>query len=260
MKALSYLLTHVCFLLLFAACGASSNGDDSAPPAKISNEDAFEKRIATIDNNPDWNLLRSLAYNDNDGNTVEAYAYLNEKNEAVRFEEKYNDVKTGNFGTNTYYVENGKKFATREIYYDKSRKNKPFVERVSYYNKKAKVIFSKERFSSSEEGLNQVKFSPASPKDCSEKRVMKVMNQQGEYQTTFQGFVEGNGMVYALIGGPGKNDPVSSLSIQHEYGDIAKLLADERGNIGRKLKIQHDVAQSADGLQFQVLVALEFID
>jgi hypothetical protein len=260
MKALFYVPALFFSLMFLSACSSSENGEDSSKPAKISNEEVFEKRIADIDNNPDLSMLRSLAYNDNDGNTVEAYAYLNAKSEAVRFEEKYNDAKSGNFGTNTFYVENGKKFATREIYFDSKRKEQAFVERVSYYNQKAKVVFSKVRYAKTEEGLNKSSFNPSTPIDCSEKRVMKVMNQEGEYQTTFQGFVRSNGMVYALVGGPGKTDPVSSVSIQHEYGDISKLLADEVGHIGRKLKVQHDVARSADGLQFQVLIALEIID
>ena len=135
-----------------------------------------------------------------------------------------------------------------------------YFDKPNTYNQKAKVVFSKERYAKTEEGLNKSAFNPSTPIDCSEKRVMKVMNQEGEYQTTFQGFVRSNGMVYALVGGPGKTDPVSSVSIQHEYGDISKLLADEVGHIGRKLKVQHDVARSADGLQFQVLIALEIID
>jgi hypothetical protein len=186
MKALFYVPALFLSFVFLSACSSTGNGEDSSQPAKISNEGVFEKRIANIDNNPDLSMLRSLAYNDNEGNTVEAYAYLNAKSEAVRFEEIYNDAKSGNFGTNTYYVENGKKFATREIYFDKARKEQPFVERVSYYNKKAKVVFSKERYANTEEGLNKSEFNPSTPKDCSEKRVMRVMNQEGEYQTTFQ--------------------------------------------------------------------------
>jgi hypothetical protein len=259
MKRYKMLWATVLIALLMGACG-QSNKKTEEEPEEISNANEFEKRIAAIDNNPDLQVINSLSYNDNAGNTVEARAFLDKDQKEVRIEEDFSDAKTGNYGTNTFYVHNGKKFATREIYFDKQRKEKPMVERVSYYDDKAKVLYTKIRYAEGEEQLNNEGFKGVASYDCPEERVMRVINQEGEYRTTFQGFVQSNGMVYALVGGPGKDDPVSSLSVQHKYGDISKLLADERGNIGRLVRVQHETMMSPQGLRFQVLIALEFVE
>lgn len=74
--------------LLIGSCG-QSNKNAEKEPEEISNANEFEKRIAEIDNNPDLLVIKSLSYNDNAGNTVEARAFLNKDQEEVRIEEDF---------------------------------------------------------------------------------------------------------------------------------------------------------------------------
>lgn len=225
--------------------------------AKIENEDQFEQKMADIDNATDLKVINSLAYNNNAGSRTEAIAYLNQNDQEVKIEENFADVKTGNYGKYSFYVENGKKFATKEVYYDNELKSPSFVERISFYDENEKVIFSKERLAPFEDELEKAAFQIRSPKDCPIDRAMRVLNQEGEFTTTFQGFASAGNLTYLLVGENTKDGYASSLAVQYEEGDIKKLLKDERAFIGTPLEVQHEVMVDERGLKFQVLLAVK---
>jgi hypothetical protein len=233
------------------------NSTQTENAAKIENEDQFEQKMADIDNATDLKLINSLAYNNNEGSRIDAIAYLDKNDQEVKIEENFADVKTGNYGKYAYYVENGKKFATKEVYYDNQLSTPSFVERVSFYDEKGKVMFTKERLASFEDELEKAAFQIRTPKDCSIDRAMRVLNQEGEFTTTFQGFASAGNLTYLLVGEDTKDGYASSLAVQYEEGDIKTLLKSERAYIGTPLEVQHEVMVDERGLKFQVLLAVE---
>ena len=100
---------------VFSACQSNKEEGQKEKVEKgqtIDNETEFENRIAAIENNPELIPVRSLSYNNNAGSTAEAIGYLDKDQKEVKIEEKFSYAETGNYGTNTFYVENGTQFAS----------------------------------------------------------------------------------------------------------------------------------------------------
>ncbi|MEN9442719.1 MAG: hypothetical protein RLZ33_2796 [Bacteroidota bacterium] len=249
----------VILLGVFSACQSNKEEGQKEKVEKvqtIDNETEFENRIAAIENNPELIPVRSLSYNNNAGSTAEAIGYLDKDQKEVKIEEKFSYAETGNYGTNTFYVENGTQFASKEVYYDNTGAKPLFIERISFYEK-GKVIFTKERKADVEEDLINTTFQVIPAKALSVDRAMQIINQQGPFETTFQGFAEGGGMKYLLVGENSAEGYASSLAIQYQEGDIVKLMKNEKKMIGTPLIVNHEVMTDNTGLTFQVLITVK---
>jgi hypothetical protein len=234
----------VILLGVFSACQPTKEDGDKEKAEKvqkIDNETEFENRIAAIENNPELTPVRS---------------YLDKDQKEVKIEEKFSYAETGNYGTNTFYVENGTQFASKEVYYDNTGSKPFFIERISFYEK-GKVIFTKERKAEVEEDLINTTFQVVPAKALSVDRAMQIINQQGPFETTFQGFAEGGGMKYLLVGENSAEGYASSLAIQYQEGDIVKLMKNEKKMIGTPLDVTHEVMTDNTGLTFQVLITVK---
>lgn len=253
----------IALLAFVTFSGCQSSGDASAKTEKkaqgkpLSNEDEFDQKIAAIENNTELTIIRSLAYNDSKGSTEEAIGYLDKDQSEVKIEEVFSDAVTGNFGTYTFYVEKGKKFASKAVYFDNTLPIPKFIERLTFYNKSEKPIFTKVRMADYEEELTTVNYEITKPQDLSVQRVMQIFNQEGPFESTFQGFADGGGMNYLLVGENTKDGFASSLAIQYEVGDLRKLRANERELIGTPLEVEHDIIVDPTGLTFRVLLSVK---
>lgn len=248
------------FLLCAMAC-TSDNKDENNKENKASNlgkEDQLEEQMLAIENNPELVAVNSMAYNNNENSTTEAIAFFDKKENMVKVEEKFSDMKTGNLGSHFFYLNNAKKFATKEIYFNNQLKNPAFIERISFYDNNEKVIFTKERKAPLEEDLENMSFEITKLKDCKMDRAYDIMNQEGDFVTTFQGFVSDGNADYLLVG---KNTPdgyATSLAIQRSDEVIKKLSKNERGMIGTPLEVQYEVIIDERGLKFQALRSVQF--
>lgn len=251
----------VVFFIFLTACQTENKtGDGKSNGEKVQsveNEDEFENRIAEIENNTELLLINSLAYNNNAGSRIEVVAYLDKGENEVKIEESFTDVKSGNYGKFTYYIDKGKKFATKQVYFDNQLKTPSFVERITFYDKDEKPIFSKERIAPFEEELEKAAFEISVPKDCSIDKAMRVINQEGEFTTTFQGFASDGNLNYLLVGENTSDGYASSLAVQYKEGDITKLMNNEKAMIGKPLEVVHQVMVDERGLKFQVLLSVK---
>jgi hypothetical protein len=246
----------VLFFLLFSSCSGENKGSDNVHFKKPKNANDIETHMAEIENNPDWKVMNSLAYNNNEGSTEEVIAYLNASDEAVKLEERFSDVSTGNYGKRLFYVADQKTFASKEVYFDNTLKEPAFIERISFYGKNQQPVYTRERTAPTELELDNASFQQKNPVGISIERAMQVINQQGEFATTFQGFVQSGGLTYILVGENSQDGFASSLAIQYENEDIKKLKLNERGMIGTPLQIKHQTMVDEKGLKFQVLLDL----
>lgn len=250
------LFTILTLLVCITSCGDRQNKTETTHLKKPKNANDIEAQMATIENNPNWKVMNSLAYNNNAGSTEEVVAYLNERDEAVKLEERFSDVSTGNYGKRIFYVANQNTFATKEIYFDNELKIPTFIERITFYGKSQQPVYTTERRAATEAELENAAFKQKAPKGISIERAMEVINQQGEFTTTFQGFVQSGGLTYILVGENSKDGFASSLAVQYENEDIKKLRQNERGMIGTPLQISHQTMVDEKGLKFQILVNL----
>jgi hypothetical protein len=262
MRATFHFIAVLSLLTLFSACkGETENTDDVSMTGQeqeliFKGKEEIEAKIAAIDNDQNLLIVNSLMYAHSNGSTAEAVAYLNEKQEILKIEEKFNDSKTGNFGKKIFYFENGKRLATKEIYQDNQLKKPMFIERVSFYDKKDKVQYAQQREADFEENLEMATFQLAKATDCPKDRAMQILNQEGPFETTFQGLASNGDMDFIIVGENAKDGFTSSLAIQHNGGDIPKLLANEVAYIGRPLTVQFERVIDHRDFEFQALMAL----
>lgn len=254
----------ILFSLLFAACNSSSHknetSEESKTQPKFPNENQLEEKMAAIENNKDLLVVNSLNYNNNAGSTASAIAYLDAEKNTVKMDEVFSDVTNGNYGTHTFYIENGKKIVSKEVYFDNELKVPIFVERISFYNKNQKVIYTKERTAEYEEDLPKMQFQIAKLKECSLDRTMRILNQEKDFETTFQGFASDGSTKFLLVGENTPDGFASSLAVQRLDKEIEKLSNNEKAMIGKKLEIQYDVMVDEQGLTFQILQSLTILN
>lgn len=259
MKTKLFFLT-LTLLFFIVACQSDKEKDDQGVEnqtyKKFENEDKITKQMADIDSKSDLTQIHSLNYNNNAGSTVEATGYLDKAKKEVKIEYLFSDVATGNYGKNVFYIDNGKKFATQEVYFDNQIQKPSFVERISFYDKNEKVIFTKERVAEYEEELEDMPFQIAKLKDCSIKIAMDALNQTGQFVTTFQGVVTNGNLKYIIVGENTADGYASSIAIQFEDTSIKKLIDNEENMIGTPLEVEFAEMVDESGLSFQVLLAL----
>jgi len=252
-----FLLAAVALTIILTAC-KTDNPLESEPIQVERIEDNVQmERITAIDNDKQLTEIHSLDYNTNSGSRIEVIAYLNNAEQEVKIEEHFYDVKSGDYGTYIYYIENGRRFASREVYYDNQLKTPSFVERISHYDSNGKVQSTKERFATYENDLEDVPFSVGKPKDLPIDRAMRVLNQEQEFETTFQGFASDGTLNYLLVGENTPDGYASSLAVQYNQGPILQLMQNEKAMIGRKLTVKHDIVEGQQGMKFQILLSVE---
>ncbi len=253
------------FFFLFSLCACmfacTPESDDltGAEPKKLyKDEQLFEDKMLAIENDTSLNVLKSLAYNNNDGSTEEASAYLDEVQNEVKIEEYFSNHVNGNYGKRIFFIEKGRKFASKEIYFDNQLKTPSFVERVSYYDKKGNVLFTKERKSFYEEDLDEHNFQIAKKYNCPIDNAMNMLNQEGDFLSTFQGFVKNKDMLYLLVGENTPNGYTAALVVQYVDNVIQQLQKNEKEYIGVPLDIQYEVGTDINNMTYRVLIRASF--
>jgi hypothetical protein len=257
-------LLFIALIMSLMACNSDSSESTedqivSTKKAATSNNDLENKR-ALIDAHEDkYSIANSLSFRHNDGSLEEAFAFLDDNNQIKKIEERYTNGKTGNSGKRIYYLENGKKFLTIERFSDNKNAKGAYRERISYYDKNAQVISTKERLAQFEEELLKVEFADVAKYDCSMERADEVLNNKGVFATTFQGFVNGGNLTYLLVGGPGETGYASALAIQYEDKQIQKLKNNEVAFINTPLSVQFEKMLDERDLEFQVLLSMKIL-
>ncbi len=252
------------FVLVLFSCGDadkdSKNGTEATQTvAKISDEDNFTQKMSQIDANQQLQVINGLAYgNHENGISIEAIGYLDTNNNEVKIEEIVSDSKTGNSERTYFYIEGGKKFATKQIIYDNARKPSMFTERISFYDKNQKVIYTKEREAEYEEFLEQAIFKPASLIDCNIDRAMRALNQEAEFELTFQGFIETKNVDYIIVGSNTKDGYTSSLAVVMPNILTQELKSNQVKYIGRSLEVQFQKTMEGN-VSYQALIDIRLI-
>lgn len=249
-------------VFLVASCVSSETPVDSesetvSEDLVYEGQEEIDAKIADRDDFAKWDPLNSLIYTHMDGSTRDASAFLNKKEEIVKLLFRFSETQTGIYGERVFYVENGKKFASRETYYDNTIKTPVFVERFTVYDKNEKPIFTKERTAEYEMDLENAVFKMAKAKDCSIAEALQVLREEGPFETTFQGFASNGEMEFVIVGENKEIGYTSSIAVQHREGDIAKLMQNERKFVGVPLKVLFERIVDERGFEFQALLGLK---
>lgn len=248
--------------LLITSCGESTqenndNADKNAEYVPNKDEIAFEEKMRAIDQNETFAKATSLFYSRADGASVDVEMFLDSTNTAVKIVEKYTESATQSICSNTFYLVEGKKFATRELFEYSKGDSSSFSERITYYDKKEKPVATKIRTATYEDGLEFESFQLTEKKNCSMDRAISVLNQTDNYATRFRGFVKEDPYLYIIVGENDKNGYSSSLVVQMMTSTIKQLQENELAMIGKPLKINFETLDDEQGFVYQILMEAE---
>jgi len=254
------------FCALLVSCNSKKEDSNEMEEVLAPNESSaayrleseIEKNIAETDLNDKLEIMNSLYFTKEDESTIEVVAFLGKNQEIAKLEEKYNDVAENRNGTNLFYIKKGKKYASKERFEDRTTKKIMFVERVTFYDKNEKAITSKIRKAEFEEDIDAVPFTFIKAYDCSSKRAMEVINQEGAFQPFFQGIIINGRDKFITIGESKEDGYISALMIQYYNSTTDTMLKNQMKCLGRKLDIDYQKITDDTGFEFQLLLRVNF--
>ena len=248
-------------LLSYSCSDANKTASDQTisgmtKEARYNEEEEHEAYVVKIDLNDSLEIVNSLLFTKEDGSQIDVTGFLNEKGEVVKLIEKFVDGKNKFYKQTTFYIKNGKKYVSNEHFDDTTnRQNPQFIERISYYNEETKPLFTKERKAIYEEDLGKSSFDYVEPYDYSIKRALDVINQEGKFQTKFQGLVFSGPHSYITVGE--EDGYISALLIQYESDFTRKLKKNQLPYLGKPLELNFQRVVDDNGFQFQLLFVVK---
>lgn len=250
-------------LVLLTACGgleedkvADNKKEEKAKVVvHFKNEAEMDARVLQIDSITAAadQIATSLRYSKDDiGESIEVFGYMNADNEIMKIEEQFSDGNGKNNGKRTFYLNGGKPFVSLELIDEVSGGKAQFVDRISYYDENGKVMKTKERRADYQDLTESMKYKPAPLYAVSMDRALRALNQEKEFQTTFQGFIHQDVFSYLIVG---ENNPDGFRStLRLDYKDkLIQLLSDnESGYMGEPIRVNFQKHTDESGFQFQV--------
>ncbi|MBL1280780.1 MAG: hypothetical protein COA33_010925 [Fluviicola sp.] len=218
------------------------------------NEVAFEQLIAEIELNDSLRIGQSLFYSKEGGSSVDVRIRVNDSGEMVKMREEYTVENSQSINKNTFYFSGKGMFASIELFEEGEGETAVYVERTTYYDKDEKPIITKKRQAEYEEELDFETFATVGKRSASYDRALAVLNQEGEYGTTFQGFVKEEPYLYIIVGENEENGYYSSLVVQYMTPLIKTLQENEKSMVGTPLQIVHETLDGEQGYEYQILM------
>jgi hypothetical protein len=246
--------------LFFLAC----SGNDSLKNPEPSRTD--EKIVVTFKGEVDMmnrkvaidalveqagNVATSLNYMKSDGAFVKVLAYLSKENVILKIEEQFADGADRTNGKVIYYMNDGKPFLTQELIDEVSGTAHRFVDRISFYNKSGKVVKTKERSAPYQEETEQLAYSAARFHAVAIDRAMRALNAKGEFETTFQGFVNEGPILYLVVGENNEDGYTSALKCDFQDQLLKQLSKNSQQQLGKKLQVSF-VVEEDQGSVYQI--------
>ncbi|MES2556901.1 MAG: hypothetical protein V4604_12165 [Bacteroidota bacterium] len=257
-------------VLVLAACGGTNENEQPAKKEKPSevvvsfeNESEMDNRMVEIDAivNQAGTVASSLYYSKGEaGESIQVDGHMNSNNQILKIEEFFSDGNGKNNGRRLYYLNDGKPFITVEQLDDVSGTKPQFVDRVSYYDAKGKVIKTKERRGDYQEVVETMKYKPVGLSGISMARAMRALNQEKEFETTFQGFIDSDQMSYMSVGENNPDGFHSALRCDFKDPLIMTLSSNQQKYMGKKLRVNYQKHTDASGFEFQVYLGGEFAE
>ncbi len=267
MKKTGFILL-IALSITFVGC-QGENTDVVDVNDTIENENVYEpdqravgidQYVEAVDANPELRIFSSLEYMNGDRQLYEVHAYRDTTDTNFVKLVEYTSAKlTGTLQSNTFYYKAGKKVASRQLAEQGDDDNLHFVERVTYYDENETAIITKERTAEYEEQLEDVGFIAGSTNQLSAERAIRALEQTGEFAPLFEGFVEGEGDLYMVVGENKPNGYTSALLVQSRNGLVDRMYKDPESYKGKQLSIAFSKEMSPDG-NYQLLYGASLIE
>jgi hypothetical protein len=254
-------------LIGLASCG-SDNSTEKSPEEKKSivkhfkNEAEMDQQVLQLKKITESSdlIANSLHYEKGDGQMMEVIGYLDTTNVLQILEEQFSEGNGKTNGTRFYFLNNGKPFVIQELIDQVNGSNEAvFIDRISYYDAKGKIIKTKQRSASFQDDVNGMKYKPAPLHPLNADRAMNVLNSQKEFATTFQGFVNQDMFSYIILGEDDPNGFTTALRLDYKDQLVNILASDPEKYMGAHVKVNFEV-HTDRGFEFQVYAGGKFVD
>lgn len=260
MKKLNSLFLFVATVSILASCNDSTEEPKPEQPKKSTNYsyddngDEVEAYIAAIDENDSLLSGSSLDYTRSDGYSMNVEFVVDDSSEIVRLVESFTTSNSGSIQSKVFYYKEGLKYATKEYFEVGTGDAAKFVERVSYYDEKEQPVVTKQRTAPFEDMLEQKVFNIIEKYDCKDDKAFRALNQKGEFETNFKGFIAEGPLNYMIVGENRPDGYVSSLLVQYYTPLVDYLIDNEKKMMDQKLEVDFEKVREGTGFTFQSLL------
>lgn len=256
MKKISIYSFVILLSFTFNSCKSDVKKEEKSGETKSGmNESTWLEAMKEIDNKIAISdaVANSLYYSKETGESEKLVAYLSQDNRILKVEETFSGKPGEDLGSVTYYLNQTKPLVTIEKFEDRKNPNEiKFVERVSYYNDKGEVTHTKEKRVNYEEELIGLEYQTVDLVSVSTDKIFEILNQKGEYQTTFQGLVETETANYLIVGEPKENGYTSALKIEFVDNFIKEIYKSPKQYLNKKLRVTFQVSRMQGNFEYQV--------
>ena len=217
-----------------------------------------EAYLDYLDLSDSLNTANSLYYSKRVNDIIEwteVIMSLDDSSRIVKMVEQIAPAGSDAVFSNHFYFKDGLKYATKQFFLETVADSAYFVELLSYYDKDEKVKATKRRTAKYEDLLTQEQYMVTKKTDCSSDRAYSIINQTGEFETTYQGFVDMEGFKFLVVGENKKDGFSSALIVQQMTPLIMELRSNESEMIGTPLVVNFQTINEAGGSE-QILLAV----
>lgn len=256
-------------LIGLVSCGSDNSNQDSGKEKEkktivkhFKNEAEMDEHLLQLKKITEASGLtaNSLHYEKGDGTMMEVIGHLDSTNVLQILEEQFSEGNGKTNGTRFYFLNDGKPFMTQELIDQIDGTNEAvFIDRISYYDEKGKIIKTKERSASFQDDINKKSYKPAPLHPIKIDRAMNALNSEKEFATTFQGFVHQDMFSYVILGPDDPNGFTTALRLDYKDQLINILYSDPDKYLGTKVKVNFEVHDDR-GFEFQVYAGGKFVD
>ncbi len=219
--------------------------------------DAYRMKVDSIG---DSLIVSSLRYSKENGAYVEVQASLDKNSQIIRVIEDYGNADNAGFGKNIFYYQNGVKRVAVSRFEKRQGEEATFVERISYFDENGKVERTKEREASFEGDLENFEFRQAGKQDIPDDRAFRALQEQGEFETTFQGFVDAGPQTYLIVGENKKGGYTSALALRYVDPSLQNLRDHAEEMLGKKVEVTFvKKIDGSVGFEFQELDQIHIV-
>ena len=219
-------------------------------------ETEFEQLIEAINTDESLREGQSLFYSRDDGATEEVTVFVNDSNVTVKIYHEFTSPNAPSLSSNTYHFHEGVMIASKELFEEGTGEEGHFVERKTYYDNNEKPIVTKRRVAPYEDNLDFEQFTIANKQALSYKKPLDILNQTGQFETTFQGYIEEKPYLYMIVGENKPGGYYSSLVVQLMTPLIKKMQTNEKEMIGTALNVDYETLNGAQGYVYQILMSV----
>lgn len=260
MKKLAYLLLLITGVV-FVSC---KNETDEKTVA--ADETAFDYIAQKTDITADIDALvehsgcikYSMDYSKESKERYFATMYCDTLGDVLKMEELSFDAE-GLYTKNIFYYHEDRLYMTMVEYQTKNDKNEPiFCEEITVFDKHNKIEKAFKKVVNSNE--DEPQFLPSTEnRMVKNDRIFKAINNEGEFEMTFQGIIKTDNLDYIMIGNPSENGFTTAFQIEGNSDFIKDIYVNERKYINRKIHVNFN-RQVMGSFAYQAFVSAKWLD